>query len=189
MGWLLPPQGLAPLCKGSWQGRQALTEGLWVSYRNGHPVPGHLLLHPTYNPSGSHSFATSPYTGEARGGGRLLAPFSFVPRPKRRGFTGGTWFRPSDRARPALRCRPAFPQKRPRSRGGFRGAFRFPRKTSFAGSPGNFIDFRQMNCRKSDAGTRRRGYKGPPAAFLSTFRRWKVDECPTAQARRGPRSI
>ena len=32
-------------------------------------------------------------------------------------------------------------------------------------------------------------YKGPPAAFVSTFRRWKVDERPTAQARRGPRSI
>ncbi len=30
---------------------------------------------------------------------------------------------------------------------------------------------------------------GPPAAFLSTFRRWKVDERPTAQARRGPRFI
>ena len=30
---------------------------------------------------------------------------SLVFRPKRRGFTGGTWFRPSDRARPALRCR------------------------------------------------------------------------------------
>ena len=43
-----------------------------------------------------------------------------VPRPKRRGFTGGTWFRPSDRARPALRCRPAFPQKRPRSGGSCR---------------------------------------------------------------------
>ena len=41
--------------------------------------------------------------------------------------------------------------------GGFRGAFRFPRKTGFAGPPGNFMDFRQMNCRKSDAGTRRRG--------------------------------
>ena len=24
-------------------------------------------------------------------------------------------------------------------------------------------------------------YKGPPAAFLSTFRRWKVDECPAAK--------
>ena len=43
-----------------------------------------------------------------------------VPRLKRRGFTGGTWFRPSDRARPALRCRPAFPQKRPQSGGSCR---------------------------------------------------------------------
>ena len=67
--------------------------------------------------------------------------------------------------------------------GGFRGAFRFPRKTGFAGSPGNSIDFRQMNCRKSDAGTRRRGYKGPPAAFLSTFRRWKVDAVLRARRR------
>jgi len=29
-------------------------------------------------------------------------------------------------------------------------------------------------------------YKGPPAAFLSTFRRWKVDECPAAKRCRGP---
>ena len=35
---------------------------------------------------------------------RLPAQFP-CPRPKRRGVTGGTWFRPSDRARPALRCR------------------------------------------------------------------------------------
>ena len=56
--------------KGSWQGRQALTEGLWVSYRSELTVAGCLLLHHAYNPSGSHSFATSPYTGEARGGGR-----------------------------------------------------------------------------------------------------------------------
>ena len=54
--------------KGSWQGRQALTEGLWVSCRNGLSVAGDLLLYHAYNPSGSHSFATSPYTGEARGG-------------------------------------------------------------------------------------------------------------------------
>ena len=46
--------------KGSWQGRQALTEGLWVSYRNGLPITGSLLLHPTYNPSASHSLSTSP---------------------------------------------------------------------------------------------------------------------------------
>ena len=109
--------------KGSCQGRQALTEGLWVSDRNGLPVTGNRLLHLAYNPSASHSLSTSPYTGEARGGGRKLAPrlSSPVLRPKRGGFTGGTWFRPSDRARPALRCRPAFPQKRPRSK---RGAVR-----------------------------------------------------------------
>ena len=77
---LRPPQGLAPLCKGSWQGRQALTEGLWVSCRNGHPVPGRLLLHLTYNPSASHSLSTSPYTGEARGDGRLLATRRFAGR-------------------------------------------------------------------------------------------------------------
>ena len=40
-----------------------------MSYRNGLTVTDNLLLHPTYNPSGSHSFATSPYTGEARGDG------------------------------------------------------------------------------------------------------------------------
>ena len=130
---------------------------------------------------------------EPRGGRRSLVPSSPVLRPKRRGFTGGTWFRPSDRARPALRCRPAFPQKRPRSRGGSGGHFalgiKAPRRpfcplsaggkwtispqNRFCGGPGNFIDFRQVNCRKSDAGTRRR--------------------CPlcgqTAQARRGPRRI
>ena len=32
-----------------------------------------------------------------------------------------------------------------------------PRKTGFAGAPENSIDFRQVNCRKSDGGTRRRG--------------------------------
>ena len=51
--------------KGSCQGRQALTEGLWVSDRNGLPVTGTRLLHQTYNPSASHSLSTSPYTGEA----------------------------------------------------------------------------------------------------------------------------
>ena len=58
---LRPPQGLAPLCKGSWQGRQALTEGLWVAYRNGLTVTGCLLLRQTYNPSASHSLSTSPF--------------------------------------------------------------------------------------------------------------------------------
>ena len=75
------PQGLAPLCKGSWQGRQALTEGLWVSYRNGLTVTGYLLLHRAYNPSASHSLSTSPYTGEARGGRRSLAPHRFTGQP------------------------------------------------------------------------------------------------------------
>ena len=32
-------------------------------------------------------------------------------------------------------------------------------------------------------------YKGPPAAFLSTFRRWKVDDFPAKQVLRGPRFI
>ena len=106
--------------KGELAGPKALTEGLWVQYRNGLPVPGHLLLHHAYNPSASHPLSTSPYTGEASPAGderRGLPLRSPVPRPKRRGFTGGTWFRPSDRARPAMRCRPAFPQKRPRSGG------------------------------------------------------------------------
>ena len=44
-----------------------------MSYRNGLTVTGHLLLHPAYNPSASHPLSTSPYTGEARGGGRKLA--------------------------------------------------------------------------------------------------------------------
>ena len=34
---------------------------------------------------------------------------------------------------------------------------RAPQKLRFCGGPENSIDFRQMNCRKSDAGTRRRG--------------------------------
>ena len=42
--------------------------------RNGLPITDHLLLHPTYNPSASHSLSTSPYTGEARGGRTQLAP-------------------------------------------------------------------------------------------------------------------
>ena len=79
---------LAPLCKGSWQGRQALTEGLWVSCRNGITVTGYLLLHPTYNPSASHSLSTSPYTGEASPAGderRGFAPsFPRLPSKKKR---------------------------------------------------------------------------------------------------------
>ena len=63
-----------------------------MSYRSGQPVTGRFLLYRTYNPSASHSRSTSPYTGEARGGGRKRASFSLVPRPKRGGFTGGTWF-------------------------------------------------------------------------------------------------
>ena len=43
-----------------------------------------------------------PRQREAR---RKTGVCPFVPRPKRRGFTGGTWFRPSDRARPAVRRR------------------------------------------------------------------------------------
>ena len=50
---------------GELAGPKALTEGLWVSYRNGITVTGYLLLHRTYNPSASHSLSTSPYTGEA----------------------------------------------------------------------------------------------------------------------------
>ena len=34
---------------------------------------------------------------------------------------------------------------------------RAPQKRRFCGDPENSIDFRQVNCRKSDAGTRRRG--------------------------------
>ena len=69
--------------KGSSQGRQALTEGLWVSDRNGLPVTGNRLLRQTYNPSASHPLSTSPYTGEARGGGKKLAPHHFAgQRPK-----------------------------------------------------------------------------------------------------------
>ena len=44
-----------------------------MAYRSGLTVAGCFLLHPTYNPSASHPLSTSPYTGEARGGGRLLA--------------------------------------------------------------------------------------------------------------------
>ena len=64
--------------KGSCQGRQALTEGLWVSYRNGLSVTGRLLLHRACNPSASHPLSTSPYTGEARDGRRWPAPHRFA---------------------------------------------------------------------------------------------------------------
>ena len=37
------------------------------------------------------------------------------------------------------------------------GRHRTPQKRRFCGDPENSIDFRQVNCRKSDAGTRRRG--------------------------------
>ena len=36
------------------------------------------------------------------------------------------------------------------------GRHRAPQKRRFCGDPENSIDFRQVNCRKSDAGTRRR---------------------------------
>ena len=64
--------------------------------------------------SGAEAGLGSTYTGETKGGARSASlsqaderlPAQFpCPRPKRRGVTGGTWFRPSDRARPALRCR------------------------------------------------------------------------------------
>ena len=64
--------------KGSCQGRQALTEGLWVSYRNGLSVTGRLLLHRACNPSASHPLSTSPYTREARDGRRWPAPHRFA---------------------------------------------------------------------------------------------------------------
>ena len=69
--------------KGELAGPQALTEGLWVSYRSGQPVTGRFLLYHTYNPFASHSLSTSPYTGEARCGGKKLAPHHFAgQRPK-----------------------------------------------------------------------------------------------------------
>ena len=66
--------------KGELANPKGLTEGLWVSCRNGQPITGHLLLHPTYNPSASHSLSTSPYTGEARGGGRAYRMLSPAPQ-------------------------------------------------------------------------------------------------------------
>ena len=68
--------------KGSCQGRQALTEGLWVSCRNGITVTDNLLLHRAYNPSASHPLSTSPYTGEARGG-RMQPARAALPGGKR----------------------------------------------------------------------------------------------------------
>ena len=68
------PSPLAPLCKGSWQGRQALTEGLWASYRDWLTAAGCLLLHRAYNPSGSHSFATSPFDRGRFCGNAIAAP-------------------------------------------------------------------------------------------------------------------
>ena len=44
-----------------------------------------------------------------------------VLRPKRRGFTGGTWFRPSDRARPAARCRNGVSAETPAIKRGGKG--------------------------------------------------------------------
>ena len=70
--------------KGELANPKGLTEGLWVSCRNGLPITGHLLLHQTYNPSASHPLSTSPYTGEARGGRRSLVP-SFPAKPVLRG--------------------------------------------------------------------------------------------------------
>ena len=64
--------------KGELAGPQALTEGLWVAYGNGLPVAGNLLLHIAYNPFASHPLSTSPYTGEARGGGSLPALHHFT---------------------------------------------------------------------------------------------------------------
>ena len=74
--------------KGELAGPKALTEGLWVQYRNGLTVAGQLLLHQTYNPSASHSLSTSPYTGEASPAGderRGFAPsFPRLPSKKKR---------------------------------------------------------------------------------------------------------
>ena len=43
--------------------------------------------------------------------------------------------------------------------------------------------------RTGGPGAFRLWYQGPPAAFLSTFRRWKVDDFPAKQVLRGPRLI
>ncbi len=59
-----------------------------MSDRNGLPVPGHLLLHPTDNPSASHPLSTSPYTGEARGGRAQLAQHRVTGR---QGAGGRSW--------------------------------------------------------------------------------------------------
>ena len=129
-GSSVPPRGLAPLSKGSWQGRQALTEGLWVSDRNGLPITGHLLLHQTYNPSASHSLSTSPYTGEARGG--RTQPACHLPRQRearRRTKSGSV---KGFRLRQRLRCLPA-------KRASAASAAVLPQGAGFSGDRGGLI--------------------------------------------------
>ena len=107
--------------KGELAGPQALTEGLWVSYRNGITVTGYLLLHPTYNPSASHSLSTSPYTGEARGGRTQLAviqasqpPWLPLTRELSPQATEGENSQPAPSAHPAsLQARSISPSVKP----------------------------------------------------------------------------
>ena len=161
----------------------------------------------------------------------------FVLRPKRRGFTGGTWFLSPAQTAPgapfdqtasvaaqsgSLQHCAAFAALG-RSRAAPAGEYRRPIfGNSFAGNLWNSRGSRKAqllwgavpqwrfrrNARDQEGKAKPRGrrgagvqqkasseganggfrgafrpwYRGPPAAFLSTFRRWKVDACPAAKA-------
>ena len=116
----VPPQGRreplcaateAVKCKGA---PQNLFCGEDKSHPRNHSKAARPIGRAVFAFSGAEAGLGSTYTGETKGGARSASlsqaderlPAQFpCPRPKRRGFTGGTWFRPSDRARPALRCR------------------------------------------------------------------------------------
>ena len=94
---------------------------------------------------------------------------SLVLRPKRRGFTGGTWFRPSDRARPALRCRNGVSAETPAIKRGVPGGISISPQNKFCGVPREFHRFPanelpEIRRRHSPAGVKR-----PPGGLSVHF--------------------
>ena len=150
-----------------------------MAYRNGITVTGYLLLHPAYNPSASHSLSTSPYTGEARGGGKEARFLFSRPSSKKKRVYGRNMVPPvrSRAARAAVP--PGVSAETPAIKRGVPGSIsplvkrppgglsvhfppvesgRMPRKTGFAGAP---VDLTASVAAHSgslrhDGGTRRR---------------------------------
>ena len=145
-----------------------------------------------------------PHTALAarQSGGRLLGPSSLVLPPsdegggKPGGFDGGRDTASVKKAgcpeqmgcefSPSVACGDSSLVR------GSQGGGMFPARQSAQRKPRAGIEsFAQhpLNKRTGGPGAFRLWYKGPPAAFLSTFRRWKVDDFPAKQVLRGPRLI